>query len=337
MKHPFALCLVTGLALTCALAQTARADYQNPAFDRGTARMRAGDFDGAVNSFGEAIGMNSTEPKGYLMRGECFYKLQNYKLAIQDMDKTLQLAPDNVRAYLVRGSCKANLGQDDDAVADYLAAIKLQPSLGKRYFENGGPNVSAAAQANNTAGDGSGKKRRRGRVVNQNGKATIEAVDQTDSHADLRLHAVEDYKKAMAIAYPSGFGQVKTSEGTAVPGSGEFEGDAHKAIADLNELIRNGNATGANYYKRAKALQKLGRVDDSLKDYERAISLDPQKSQYYIGRASLFFQLKKPLMVEAEIARARAVDPDVPAKVHFDLPRYDDSVKWSAGDGPDNH
>jgi len=158
----------------------ALADYQNPAFNKGKQKMAAGDFDGAVNSFGEAIGMNDTEPKGYLMRGQCFFKLQNYKLAIQDMDKALQLAPNKVRALLVRGSCKANLGQDDEAVADYMAAIKLEPDLGTRYFKNGGQNVEARPR---------GKQK---------------SADSTDGHADLRLHAIEDYKKAMNIVYPRG-------------------------------------------------------------------------------------------------------------------------------------
>jgi len=337
--------LILGLGLSLGLGinlnfslQPALADYQNPAFDKGRAKMAAGDFDGAVNSFGEEIGMNDTDARGYLMRGQCFYKLQNYKLAIQDMDKALQLAPNNVRALLVRGSCKANLGQDDEAVADYVAAIKLEPNLGTRYFKNGGPSIEARTNNGDagTTGNG-GKRRRRGRVVNENGQATIEAVQKSDKHtdeyadghADLRLHAIEDYKKAMNIVYPRGL-EVAASGAAAVPGAGEFEGDARKALADLNEVIRNDPNNPVSYYKRAKALQKLGRADDALKDYDQAIQRDPQKSQYYIGRASVFFQLDKPLLCEAEIARARAVDPDVPAAVRFELPKYDDNVKRSA-------
>jgi len=333
------------LALALGLSfhlQPALADYQSPAFDKGRAKMAAGDFDGAVNSFAEAIGMNDQEPKGYLMRGQCFYKLQNYKLAIQDMDKALQLAPNNVRALLVRGSCKANLGQDDEAVSDYVAAIRLEPNLGKRYFQNGGPNVTAAADnnASDTAGNGGKKKRRRAKE-NAFGKLASNTSDHpdenVDGHADLRLHAVGDYKKAMNIVYPKGMDAVANSNEPAVPGSGEFQGDARKALLDLNEVIRNDPNNPTSYYKRAKALQKLGRVDDALKDYDQAIARDPQKSQYYIGRASVFFQLSKPLLVEGEIARARAVDPEVPAKVRFELPKYGDTVKWSTGDGPDNH
>jgi hypothetical protein len=122
-----------------------------------------------------------------------------------------------------------------------------------------------------------------------------------------------------------------------IPGAGEFQGNAKEAVTDFNEVIRNNPTDPNKYYQRGKAQQKLGKVDDALQDYNRAIELDPQKSQYYIGRASVFYQLGKPLLSEAEITKARAVDPDVPGVVHFDLPMYPPSVKWSGGDGPGGH
>jgi tetratricopeptide (TPR) repeat protein len=122
-----------------------------------------------------------------------------------------------------------------------------------------------------------------------------------------------------------------------IPGAGEFKGNAKEAVTDFTESIRNNPNDPATYYQRAKALQKLGRVDDALKDYGQAIERDPQKSQYYIGRASVFYQLGKPLLSEEEINKARAVDPDVPGVMRFDLPKYPPSVKWSGGDGPGGH
>jgi len=388
------------------------ADYQNPALERGRQRMSHGDFDGAINALGEALGLDDKDARAYLLRGECFFKMGNYKLAIQDLNNAIQYAPNNVRAYLVRGSCHANLGEDDSAIADYEGAIKLNPNLGRNYFKNGGDrtpvsgNGPAANNNNgNTGGDGNGQ-RRRGRLINRNGQTTIVEERESGNGAGLNLHAIKDYKQAMSLVYPDGFtgpvGGNTGSNGNApdrddtqtnnspathvtgpgvggglapvqtdaqnnagieqdtgirhkkrfvstldqdpnrgvfgtIPGAGEFQGNAKQAVIDFTENIRTNPNDPATYYQRAKALQKLGRVDDALKDYDQAIERDPQKSQYYIGRASVFYQLGKTLLSEAEINRARAVDPDVPGVVHFSLPKYPASVKWSGGDGPGGH
>jgi tetratricopeptide (TPR) repeat protein len=437
--------------------------YINSALDRGRQRMSHGDYDGAVNALGEALGMNDKDADAYLMRGECFYKLGNYKLAIQDLNNAIQYAPNNARAFLVRGSCHVSLGEDDSAIADYEGAIKLEPSLAQRFFRNGGDRAGAGMDnGGNTAGGGNagnGNGVRRGRVVRRNGQTMI--VEEQGSGAGLNLHAVNDYKQAMHRVYPHGLAggsdapapndgnatdrddtqAIGTAPGNGnggngnggngnggngnggngssggnlnggngnqddgqprlrrrrqaddmasvsgtggavggslnpkqtdaqnnagieqdtgikarktrfvntldqdpnrgvfgvIPGAGEFQGNAKEALIDFNEVIRNNPTDPNKYYQRAKALQKLGRVDDALKDYNSAIELDPQKSQYYIGRASVFYQLGKPLLSEAEIVKARAVDPDVPGVVHFDLPKYPPSVKWSGGDGPGGH
>jgi tetratricopeptide (TPR) repeat protein len=423
--------------------------YQNPALDRGRERMSHGDYDGAVNALGEALGMNDKDATAYVLRGECFFKLTNYKLAIQDLNSAIQYAPNSVRAYLIRGSCHASLGEDDSAIADYEGAIKEDPSLARKYFRGGGANVGAGGGNANTAGGGganvganagngpngrNGGNRRRGRLVTQNGQTMI-VEEPGGNSAGLNLHAINDYKQAMRLVYPHGLrggvdgggltsdssdgnasdrddtqaassnsgqgsgsgavgngGRRRRRQGgdqafansggavggsldpkqtdaqnnagieqdTSIPsknkrfvrhldqdpnravfgiiaGAGEFQGNAKEAVTDFTESIRNNPNDPATYYQRAKALQKLGRVDDALKDYNQAIERDPQKSQYYVGRASVFYQLGKPLLSEEELTRARAVDPDVPGVVHFALPKYPPSVKWGGGDGPGGH
>jgi tetratricopeptide (TPR) repeat protein len=445
--HRFLLAVSVGVFLATAInvfvfySPATVSAYQNPALDRGRERMSHGDYDGAVNALGEALGMNDKDAAAYLLRGECFFKLTNYKLAIQDLNSAIQYAPNNVRAYLIRGSCHASLGEDDSAIADYEGAIKEDPILARKYFRGGGANVGAGGGNANTAGSGrigNSSNTRRGRIVNQNGRSTI-VEEQGSNSAGLNLHAIKDYKQAMRFVYPNGLRggpdsdqgglglTTDTNDGNAVdrdatqanggnsnrlggggggngqrrrrrqgdqasassntggavggdldprqtdaqnnagieqdtsipaknkrfvhhldqdpnravfgviPGAGEFQGNAKEAVTDFTESIRNNPNDPATYYQRAKALQKLGRVDDSLKDYNQAIERDPQKSQYYVGRASVFYQLGKPLLSDEELTRARAVDPDVPGVVHFALPKYPPSVKWGGGDGPGGH
>ncbi|MBU6450561.1 MAG: tetratricopeptide repeat protein [Cyanobacteria bacterium REEB67] len=303
-------------------------------------RMAQKDWDGAVNALNHVIAAHPDDTKAMMMRATCFYQLGNYKLSIQDLDQALKSMPGNVRALLLRGSSHAKLNQDDDAVSDYQAAIKLDKSLAIRYYMNGGP-------------------------------AEVKRDTTGSVHEGLNLHAVNDYQKAMDALYPNGLSaedkaQAATPEMVEVtpsggskpvnvksedkrdgspsvnlvdnttPGAGEFQGNAQKAVANLTEVLRGNQNNAETYYKRGKAYQKLGKVDNALKDYASAIERDPQKSQYYIARASVFYQLGKTDLCQNEIGRARSVDPDVPAKVDFNLPKYPATVKWNGGDGPSN-
>jgi tetratricopeptide (TPR) repeat protein len=96
--------------------------------------MATGEWDQAATAFGESLGLNATDPNALSLRGQCFYKMGNYKLAIQDLDSSLQYAPNNLKGLLLRGTCHSILGHDAMAIIDYEAAIRMDPSLAKRYF-----------------------------------------------------------------------------------------------------------------------------------------------------------------------------------------------------------
>lgn len=70
-------------------------------------------------------------------------------------------------------------------------------------------------------------------------------------------------------------------------------------VKRCTEAIHQDERNAEYFYLRAKAFQKLAKVNDAYRDYSRAIDIDPNVAKYYIGRASLFRQLNKPLLVDA--------------------------------------
>jgi tetratricopeptide (TPR) repeat protein len=201
---------VVALSLLLGGSMPALADYQNPAFERGMARMQHNDFDGAMDAFGEAIGLNDTNPKNYLMRGQCFFKLHNYAMAIQDFNKSLEYAPNDSQAYLWRGTAHANLGKDDFAVKDYEQAIRLDPSLANQFF---------SPQASDPETHG------RGQILMRNGRSQIVGTQGNYENKGLNQNAIADYKQAMAILYP---------------------GRTNNAVADEHRNDQVASAAGAN-------------------------------------------------------------------------------------------
>jgi tetratricopeptide (TPR) repeat protein len=338
------------------------ANYQNPAFDRGMGAMAHRDYDGGIVDFGEAIGFNDTDPRNYLMRGQCFFHTKNYEYAIQDFNKSLEYAPNNYEAYLWRGTAHANLGKDDFAIKDYEQAIKLAPALADKFFNQPADDLVTHG---------------RGRVISGTGRAQIVTGPGTYEDKGLNQNAIRSYKEAMSLVYPNrGNGarqrlqalqnnpsadvhvdsmnnadvssdvslnarrnnrvvrsldtDPNRGEFGPIPGTREFRGDVEQAVTRMNEAIKNDETNPENYFRRAKAYQKMMNVGRAMTDYNDAIRWGPNESKYYIGRASLFHQLGKSYLVQADIERARRCNPDLPEKITFQGEPFPPSVRRSA-------
>lgn len=333
------------ITASCALGSFA---YDNPARDAAVNMMRQHDYDGALNKLDEAIGFNATDPELFMLRGKCFFIMHNYQLAIEDFNHVLQYSPNYYRAMLWRGTAHARLGNDDLAVADYQSAIKLRPGLARAYFDgkrgglpghkegSGGPAVQDYKKAMSL-------------VYPQGYNPNTAVAGTTDSTADSDDGSDEfaDYTNASG---DRGSGpnpqpvaknrKVATRFDTdpdygvagAVPGSQPMKGDPKKTIEEVTEAIRMDATNPDYYYIRAKAYQALQDANKAFDDYNEAIRLWP-KAKYYVGRASLFYQLNKPMLVKADIRSAIAMDPTTPKDIRFGGDKYPASVQWDA-DGP---
>ena len=73
----------------------------------------------------------------YIIRGNEYYDLQEYQLAIKDFDKAVALEPDNPMAYYYRGLTYRKLENSQQANADYTQAIKLDSRYNSAYNNRG--------------------------------------------------------------------------------------------------------------------------------------------------------------------------------------------------------
>lgn len=61
----------------------------------------------------------------YYYRGDCRHRLNQFDLALRDMEAVIRILPDDGDAYGGRGTSLHALGYYDDAIADYQAAYRL--------------------------------------------------------------------------------------------------------------------------------------------------------------------------------------------------------------------
>ena len=111
------------------LSQLTAIDYNNRGFDKDD----AGDYQGAIADYNQAIKLKRDYALAYYNRGISKRKLGDYQGAIADYNQAIKLKPDDADAYNNRGVSKKNLGDYQGAIADYNQAITLNPDYTLAY------------------------------------------------------------------------------------------------------------------------------------------------------------------------------------------------------------
>jgi len=330
--------LATALSVVSLLALGGSAlAFESPAFDRGCSEMSRRDWDGAIISFGEAIGFDQNNLKAYFKRGQCFYNMGNLNDAINDFSHIIEMDKNNVDAFLWRGTANSKVGKHDDAVRDYLVAIRLNPDLAKRFNDGGGDHVDAVEISKVGV--------RRGNRIESRSEGTRPG----------NVGAVDDYKRAMALynnqknsdelptsANLGGNDVEQSTEPDAGPRrlaarqnnrrdrnvawetTGQSEVDPGLAKSQIRDRISKlNNALEADernpnlYFRRAMLYERIQNYDQSIADLGQAIGLNPMDARFYIARARVYHHQHQPDLEQADIAKARSVDPTIPPHIRF--------------------
>ena len=96
-------------------------------------------FSSSLIIIGEILPL-SAETNNYQFfyeRGNEKLKNKNYKGAIADYTKAIEIYPENANAYYNRAIAKENLKDYKGAIADYTNFIKINPEDGEVYFNRG--------------------------------------------------------------------------------------------------------------------------------------------------------------------------------------------------------
>lgn len=97
----------------------------------------AGNYEGAIKLYDEALKLNPNNAQALNGRGFVYNGLNRYEQAIQNFDKAVELKPNDAYAYTGRGFAYSNLKQYERAIQDYSKAIELNPNDALAYNNRG--------------------------------------------------------------------------------------------------------------------------------------------------------------------------------------------------------
>ena len=106
-------------------------------FDRGFAKQKKGDLDGAMADYDQAIKLNPKDASAFNNRGNAKFAKGDLNGAMADYNQAIKINPKNTLAYNNLGNVKLRKGELDGAMADLNQAIQLNPQYGLAYRNRG--------------------------------------------------------------------------------------------------------------------------------------------------------------------------------------------------------
>lgn len=97
-------------------------------------KMEKGNYKAAIQDLNKAINLNPGLGIAYLSRGVAYSQIGSRKAAIADFNQAIEINPENARAYYYRGDEYLQLREQKKALEDFNQAIKIDPSNPKSYF-----------------------------------------------------------------------------------------------------------------------------------------------------------------------------------------------------------
>ncbi|HKP54778.1 MAG TPA: tetratricopeptide repeat protein [Chloroflexia bacterium] len=136
-----ALLLLVSVTLTACGLSEAETKY-----NAGTDKFNAGDIDGALADFNEAIRLDPNLAVAYMNRGAVWATKNEPDKAIEDETKALDLklsrVEDQATALVNRAGAYAAKGDFDKGIADADEAIKVRSDYSKAFYIRGICNMS---------------------------------------------------------------------------------------------------------------------------------------------------------------------------------------------------
>ncbi|ELP55199.1 tetratricopeptide repeat family protein [Microcystis aeruginosa TAIHU98] len=248
-------------AITQAIDLAPRAAWY---FNRGNLYYNLQKYDLALSDWNKAIKINPNYAEAYVNRGNLYSDLQKYDLALSDYSKAIDINRNDAVAYYNRGLLYYNQQKYDLALSDYSKAIDINPNDAEAYYNRG-------------------------------------ILYYNQRKYDL---ALSDYSKAIDIN--PNYAEAYNNRGLLYYNLQKYE----LALADYNQAIRINPNFALAYNNRGNLYSDLQKYDLALSDYSKAIDINRNYAYAYVNRGVLYYNQQKYDLALSDYNKAIEINPN---------------------------
>jgi len=233
--------------------------------EKGNKLLNEGDIDGAIDFYSDAINIDGANHVLYSNRSAAYSRQNNWKSALTDAQKTVELGPTWGKGYFRLGQCLHHFKRFEEAIEIYQKGMQYDPTNDaiKKAMEE-----SQAQENERKAAKAAGRDK-------ADSESTKKAAELKQKGNDAL--AAKDYKKA--IEYYSLACNIDTEN--AIIFSNRSAAYAHlgqwsEAWADAQRATFLDPKYAKGWQRKGLACHKLGKYADAKSAYNRALDMEPQ-------------------------------------------------------------
>lgn len=257
-------------------------------------------YDEAIPDYSFLIQKESSDFRGYVQRGWCFFYKGNHQAAIADFDSSLKLSPQEKGIRRYRAISHYRLGNYEKAVEDASEEIKINPgALAEVYKTRANAyrklgKIELAESDEKKFAEMSAKSSSAGEVSpKSNFQAKLEElIEKSQDHFrkgewDAAIRAYNEIIELLGESDKALYA-IYFSRGRCFYEKGNLD----RALADYNEVIKRRPDLAGGFTFRGEVYLRRNELDSALDDFTRAIKLDSTDILAYRRRAEVY-NLKK--------------------------------------------
>jgi len=314
-------------------------DYYYTFLNRGNLLRDQGDYPRAIEDYNQVLVYDSQDADAYNNRGIVYHLLGQLKLALADFNKAISIKPDYVKAYSNRGLIYTNLGQLELAMADYNKALELDSNSAEAYSNRGGyylrkeqydlaieefnkalklnPKFVGAylnrglAFGGNAQWDESLKDIETALKLNPDSleafikQSFIYQVQNRYDEAIEVLNQASELESRAPDKFRPNFAKVYNNRGLVFISNGQFE----EALKDFNKAIQLDPDLVEAYSNRGSSHLYNEQYDLAIADFDKVIRLNPQFAEVYSNRGLALLRKEKFDLALKDVMKAIELDP----------------------------
>ena len=286
------------------------ADYYN---QRGWHKDDDGDYRGAILEFTKAIEINPNLKQAYSRRGIAKISLKDYQGAIIDLNKAIELDPNYSEALRFRSQAKHNLKDYYGAISDLNKLIKESPDA-VIYLPR-------RALAKYEIGDYEGAVKDCYNLIKRPGDSgwynRLARVTRAKAYEKLKKYGVantdwlilkEFYNTPNPLVRATYFNRYANNCMRQAP-KGNYPDFKASVIKNYSKAIELNPNSAIYYNNRAKAKLVLKDYNGAIADCTKAIALNPDFDYAYAYRAKGYYALNKFMNAKRDASRAIQLNP----------------------------
>ncbi|MHC4184300.1 MAG: tetratricopeptide repeat protein [Planctomycetota bacterium] len=218
----------------------------------------------SITLWGAHLNKYSTVYKAYKSRAEAYMKAGDYRKAVEDLKRSIEINPRYATSYAILGMAYERLDLSLQAIESYGRAIELNPQFSIAYYGR-----ERAFQK---------VRKRSEQAIMGNPEAAAAYINRGTAHALMKNYqeALEDFNRAIhlnpqitAVYYNRGL--VYT-----------HMGDYQRAITDFSTVLEQSPGDGESYFRRGIALMESGEEKKAVGDLQTAARLEHRGAREYL-------------------------------------------------------